>query len=97
MLSQDETGKNYLFEALQDPETLTRAAWFILNGEEAFNEISDYFKGQIKLVADNQYKKGFEEGSKKNTSKSTLVIDSSKNKNRQNIQYNSINDLDDDD
>jgi len=45
MLSQDESGKNYLFEALQNPETLTRAAWFILNGEEAFNEISDYFKG----------------------------------------------------
>jgi hypothetical protein len=45
MLSQDETGKNYLFEALQDPETLTKAAWFILNGEEALNEISDYFKG----------------------------------------------------
>ena len=97
MLSQDEAGKNYLFEALQDPETLTRAAWFILNGEEALNEISDYFKGQIKLVSDNQYKKGFDDGSKKNTSKSTLVIDSSKNKNRQNIQYNSINDLDDDD
>jgi hypothetical protein len=32
-----------LFEALQDPETLTKAAWFILNGEEAFNTISDYF------------------------------------------------------
>jgi len=43
MLSKDQTGKNYLFEALQDPETLTKAAWFILNGEEAFNTISDYF------------------------------------------------------
>jgi hypothetical protein len=43
MLSRDQAGKNYLFEALQDPETLTKAAWFILNGEEAFNTISDYF------------------------------------------------------
>jgi hypothetical protein len=43
MLSQDENGANYLYQALQDPETLTRAAWFILNGEEAFNNIADYF------------------------------------------------------
>jgi len=43
MLSQDESGKNYLYEALQDPETLTKAAWFILNGEEAFDSITDYF------------------------------------------------------
>jgi hypothetical protein len=39
MLSQDETGKNYLYQALQDPETLTKAAWFILNGEDALNSI----------------------------------------------------------
>lgn len=97
MLSQDETGKNYLFEALQDPETLTKAAWFILNGEEALNEISDYFKGQIKLASETQYKKGFDDGSKKKTGKSTLIIDSSKNINNRQQQYNSINDLDDDD
>ena len=47
MLSRDAAGNNYLFEALQDPETLTKAAWFILNGEEAFNTISDYFTQQI--------------------------------------------------
>jgi len=34
------------------------------------------------LVSENQYKKGFDDGSKKGN-KSTLVIDSSKNKNRQ--------------
>ena len=50
MLSRDQAGKNYLFEALQDPETLTKAAWFILNGEEAFNTISDYFATSIKKV-----------------------------------------------
>jgi hypothetical protein len=43
MLSQDEAGKNYLYEALQDPEILTKAAWFILNGEEALNNVTDYF------------------------------------------------------
>jgi len=43
MLSQDENGQNYLYRALQDPQTLVKAAWFILNGEEAFDSISDYF------------------------------------------------------
>ena len=101
MLSRDQAGKNYLFEALQDPATLTRAAWFILNGEDAFNNISDYFAQQIKLVSDNQYKKGLEDGKKGVQTRPTVVIDNS-NKNNNNKQqhyrsYKSINDLDDDD
>ena len=98
MLSRDQAGKNYLFEALQDPETLTRAAWFILNGEEAFNNISDYFAQQIKLVSENQYKKGLEDGKKGVQTRPTVVIDKSKNNKQQyHRQYSSINDLDDDD
>ena len=101
MLSRDQAGKNYLFEALQDPATLTRAAWFILNGEDAFNNISDYFAQQIKLVSENQYKKGLEDGKKGVQTRPTVVIDNS-NKNNNNKQqhyrsYKSINDLDDDD
>ena len=96
MLSRDEAGNNYLWQALQDPETLTKAAWFILNGEEAFNSISDYFINQIKLVSENQYKKGFEEGKNgKQPSRPQVVID--KKQNVQRPSYSSINDLDDDD
>lgn len=93
MLSQDESGKNYLYEALQDPETLTKAAWFILNGEEAFNSITDYFTNQIKMVSENQYKKGLEDGKKGIVSKPTVVM--RENKNNRPQQYNSIDDLDD--
>lgn len=96
MLSRDEAGNNYLWQALQDPDTLVRAAWFILNGDEALNNISDYFINQIKLVSENQYKKGFQEGrSGKNPTRPQVVI----NKQQQNHQksYNSIEDLDDDD
>lgn len=96
MLSRDESGNNYLWQALQDPDTLVKAAWFILNGDEALNNISEYFINQIKLVSENQYKKGFEEGkSGKAPSKPTVVIN--KNKSSQTPTYNSINDLDDDD
>ena len=95
MLSRDEAGNNYLWQALQDPDTLVKAAWFILNGDEALNNISDYFINQIKLVSENQYKKGFEEGKNgKQPSRPQVVI----NKQPQNHQksYNSIEDLDDD-
>ena len=97
MLSQDENGVNYLYQALQEPDTLARAAWFILNGEEAFNTISDYFTNQIKLVSENQYKKGLEDGKKGVSSRPTVLIDNSKNKKQAVHSYNSINDLDDDD
>ena len=97
MLSRDQSGKNYLFEALQDPETLTKAAWFILNGEEAFNNISDYFAQQIKLVSENQYKKGLEDGKKGVQTRPTVVIDNSNKNNKTHRSYSSINDLDDDD
>ena len=96
MLSRDEAGNNYLWQALQDPDTLVRAAWFILNGEEAFNNVSDYFINQIKLVSQNQYKKGFEEGrSGKNPTRPEVVINNNKN-NRKYQSIKDINSLDDD-
>lgn len=95
MLSLDNNGQNYLYQALQEPETLTKAAWFILNGEEAFDNITDYFKNQIKLISENQYKKGFEDGKKGTSSKPELVINKNNNKSYRTIK--DINDLDDDD
>ena len=91
MLSRDETGSTYLFQALQDPDILVRAAWFVLNGDEALNNISDYFINQIKLVSENQYKKGFEEGKKgKSPSRPQVVIQQQNNKS----SYKSIKDID---
>ncbi len=94
MLEKDETGNNYLWQALQEPETLVKAAWFILNGEEAFENISDYFTSQIKQVADTQYKKGLEDGKNGKSPKPTVIINKNNNNHR---TYNSIEDLDDDD
>ena len=98
MLSQDVDGNNYFYNALQDPETLVKAAWFILNGEEAFDSITDYFTNQIKLVSDNQYRKGFEDAKKGNTpSRPTIVIDNSKQQQNLHRSYKSIEDLYDED
>lgn len=97
MLSQDETGANYLYKALQDPQTLVKAAWFILNGDEAFNSISDYFTNQIKLVSRNQYNKGFEDAKNGSAKKPSVVINNNRNVKSPNQQYNSIEDLYDED
>lgn len=94
MLEQDESGNNYLWQALQEPETLVKAAWFILNGEEAFESISDYFSTQIKQVAQDQYNKGLEDGKKGISPKPKVIIDTNKKSHR---SYNSIDELDDDD
>lgn len=96
MLSQDENGLNYFYQALQDPETLVKAAWFILNGEEAFDSISDYFKTQIKLAGESQYKKGFEDGRNGVSTRPQVVIDNSKRTNQHRV-YKTIEDLDDED
>lgn len=91
MLNLDNDGTNYLYKELQNPETLVKAAWFILNGEQAFDSISDYFVNQIRLVSENQYKKGLEDGKNGKSSKPNVVI--SKNNNPQK-QYKTIDDLD---
>lgn len=94
MLMTDESGENKLYKALQDPKTLVKAAWFILNGDEAFNSVADYFKNQIKLVSEHQYKKGLQDATKSSSStKPTVVI----SKNNLHHTYNSIDDLSDDD
>lgn len=95
MLSRDEAGNNYLWQALQDPDVLVKAAWFILNGDEALNNISDYFINQIKLVSENQYKKGFEEGKSGSSPSRPQVVISNQNNNSRRI-IKSIDDLDED-
>lgn len=97
MLAQDETGVNYLQQALQDPQTLVKAAWFILNGDEAFNSISDYFANQIKLVSQNQYNKGFEDAKKGIAKKPSVVINKNNVNSSHQKQYGSIDELDDED
>lgn len=97
MLSQDENGYNYFYQALQQPENQIKAAWFLLNGDEAFRSISDYFKNQIKQVSQSQYNKGFQDGKNGNSSRPNIYIDNQKNNTLTNRSYNSVNDLFDED
>lgn len=77
ILGVDKTGTRYFARALNDPELLTKMAWFALNGEEALDSLSKYYKEQIDSYSRANYKKGFEDGQKgvepaKTTQKTTI-------------------------
>lgn len=54
----DAAGYNYMAKAFRDPETVVKAAWFLLYGDQAFNDITRYFQGEITNVRRNSYEKG---------------------------------------
>lgn len=72
ILDRDETGTSYFARALNDPNELVKMAWFALNGEEVFNDISDYYKKQISQVSKTNYQKGYDDAL--SGKKSTLVV-----------------------
>ena len=66
ILGQDGAGVNYITKALNDPNSLVAASWFLLHGQEAFNEIQDYVANQVKAA----HKAGYDEAVSKLSGKS---------------------------
>lgn len=58
ILGRDNAGISYLGKALNDPETLVKMSWFALRGEEALEDIQNYYAEQIKLARQNGYNEG---------------------------------------
>lgn len=48
ILGQDATGTNNLYKALSDPQTLAKVAWYITQGDKAFDMLTDYWRNAIK-------------------------------------------------
>lgn len=61
ILSTDNAGVNYLAKALEDPQTLVRMAWFALKGDEAIDNITQYFTDKIKEVSQQRYNQGLQD------------------------------------
>ncbi len=93
ILSADGAGVNYLAKALNNPDTLVKMAWFAIKGEQAFNDITEYFTNQIKEVSRTQYAKGLEDG-KAGKSQGTSRVVTRKPNTRETRTYTSIDDLD---
>lgn len=78
LLTTDGAGINHFSKVLNDPEWLVKMAWFALKGEDAFNNITDYFTSEMKQREQASYKRGLEDGAK-NTPKSKVVYQPKQN------------------
>lgn len=65
MLGSDQAGEGYLNKTLNDPDSLTRMAWFALKGPQVFNEIQDYYNNQITQVRQQAYQQGLADANNK--------------------------------
>ena len=75
ILDSDVAGVRHIAKALNDPKTLVGMAWYALKGQEAFGQITDYYKQKITEASKTNYNKGFEDaknGHKPNAAK-TIV------------------------
>jgi hypothetical protein len=55
ILGVDQAGISNLNKALNDPETLTKMAWFALKGQDTIDNIVDYFTNEITKVRNYSY------------------------------------------
>lgn len=93
ILDSDAAGVRHIAKALNDPKTLVGMVWYALKGQEAFSQISEYYKQKITEAAKYNYNKGYEDaknGNKPNAAKTVVR----KSKTTSDKKVVSINDLD---
>ena len=61
----DSAGNNYFAKALSDPKVLVQTAWLALNGQQMMEDVTNYFKNEIKSVRKESYEKGLKDAGKK--------------------------------
>ena len=89
ILGQDGAGVNYITKALNDPQSLVAASWFLLHGQEAFNEIQDYIANQVKEA----HKAGYEEAVNKLPAKPQVIVNQNHQRQQNNNPISSIDDI----
>lgn len=95
LLTADGAGINHFSKALNDPDTLVKMAWFALKGEDAFNDITNYFTNEIKKREQASYQKGLADAKKTTTTSSKFVYQPKQNNNQNSRKQEwSIHDLD---
>lgn len=91
ILGQDGAGVNYLTKALNDPNALVAASWFLLHGSDLFSEIENYVSSEVKRAKSV----GREEAIKEMKGKSNpqVVVTSRNNPQASTSNVNSIDDI----
>lgn len=64
ILGTDQAGISNLNKALNDPETLTKMAWFALKGQDTIDNIVEYFTNEITKVRNYSYQQGLADAKK---------------------------------
>lgn len=93
LLTTDGAGINHFSKVLNDPEWLVKMAWFALKGEDAFNNITDYFTTEMRQREQASYKKGLEDGAK-GSPKSKVVYQPKQNNKPNDRNFYTLDDLD---
>ena len=91
ILDSDAAGVRHIAKALNDPQTLVGMSWYALHGQEAFRQLSDYYKQKITEASKNNYSKGYEDAKAGRNPTKTIVRKTTKTNNNKPI---SINDID---
>lgn len=96
MFQQDATGMSYLNRAINDPQTLTKMSWYALHGDEAIDNMRNYYEHQITETRRTSYAKGLEDGK---SGKKTVIFGPKETRKTELVsktrKYNSIFDLQD--
>lgn len=93
ILDSDAAGVRHIAKALNDPKTLVGMVWYALKGQEAFSQISEYYKQKITEAAKYNYNKGYEDAKNGNTPNTAKTV-VKKQKPTTDKKIISINDLD---
>lgn len=94
LLTTDGAGINHFSKVLNNPEWLVKMAWFALKGEDAFNDITNYFTAEMKQREQASYKKGLEDAKNQKNPKSKVVYQPNKNNKPEDRNYYTVDDLD---
>lgn len=91
ILGVDQAGISNLNKALNDPETLTKMAWFALKGQDTIDNIVDYFTNEITKVRNYSYQQGLADAKK---GKQPKVMIQQKQPSKQNRKITEVEELD---
>lgn len=80
---RDNANNSWFGKALNDPDTVVQMAWFVLNGKEMIQSITNYYENEITNVRKNSYKKGLEDSNKNQSVYKQKDKPNVKNTNRQ--------------
>lgn len=70
ILGQDGAGINYLTKAFNDPKNIVAASWFLLHGQDTFDQIQSYISEEVKKAR----KAGYDEALNKKPKSAAVVV-----------------------